>query len=103
MWLIVFLTLVTAGSGRAGGMEQNQADLETILQKAHADITQDRPGPGKLEGAIALLKKEKVPLPQESRFPLYLAEAYYRLADPEADIALEYTATRKPGLMRQRP
>ena len=97
IWSIVFLTLVAAGSGRAGGLEQNQADLETILHKAHADITQDRPGPGRLEGAIALLQKEQARFPQESRFPLYLAEAYYRLADAEADLAMEYGRYEKTG------
>ncbi len=95
--LVLFLSMVTAGSGRAGGMGQNQADMEAMLQKAHADITQDRPEPGKLKQAIALLEQEKARFPQESRFPLYLAEAYYRLADPEADIALEYGRYEKTG------
>ncbi len=93
----VFLTLVMPGSGRAGVMGQNQADLEAVLQQAHAEITQDRPDPGRLMGAMARLEKEKARFPQESRFPLYLAEAYYRLADPEADIAQEFGRYEKTG------
>ena len=93
----VFLILVAAGFGRAGVMGQNQADLEAMLQQAHADITQDRPEPGRLMGAITRLEKEKVRFPRESRFSLYLAEAYYRLADPEADITQEFGRYEKTG------
>jgi tetratricopeptide (TPR) repeat protein len=79
----------------------NQAKMDAILQEAYAVIGQDNPDPAKLRQAIALLEGNKVEYPQEIRFPLYLAEAYYRSADPGADVSLEYGNYEKTGSYAQ--
>jgi hypothetical protein len=77
--------------------DKNQARMDAILEEAHAEIAQDQPDPAKLRQAIALLEGYKSQFPQESRFPLYLAEAYYRLADPDADVSRELVYYEKTG------
>jgi|UniRef100_A0A7V6DPW3 hypothetical protein len=97
-FFFIFLSLaVTVGSGVARIIDKNQSKLDAILQEAYADIARDNPDPAKLRQAIALLEGNLASYPQEVRFPLYLAEAYYRLADPAAEVAREYHLYEKTG------
>jgi len=84
-------------SGMANIIDKNQSRMEAILQEAYAEIAQDEPDPAKLRQAISLLEGYRSQYPQEVRFPLYLAEAYYRLADPSADVSREYVYYEKTG------
>jgi tetratricopeptide (TPR) repeat protein len=96
--LFVFLSVsLTVGRSMANISANNQTKMDAILQEAYAAIGQDNPDPTKLRQAIALLEANKAAYPQEIRFPLYLAEAYYRLADPSADVNLEYGNYEKTG------
>jgi tetratricopeptide (TPR) repeat protein len=96
--LFIFLSVsLTVGSGMASIIKKNQSKMDAILEEAHADIAQGSPDPAKLRQAITLLEANKAQYPQEIRFPLYLAEAYYRLADPAADVSLEYSNYEKTG------
>jgi tetratricopeptide (TPR) repeat protein len=96
--LFIFLSMsLSVGSSVASIIDKNQSKMDAILQEAYADIGQDNPDPAKLRQAIALLEANKPLYPQEIRFPLYLAEAYYRSADPSADINREYVIYEKTG------
>jgi len=94
---IFFSVSLTVGSGMANVIGKNQSKMDAVLQEAYAVIGQDNPDPVKLRQAIALLEANKAQYPQEIRLPLYLAEAYYRLADPSADVSLEYGNYEKTG------
>jgi tetratricopeptide (TPR) repeat protein len=94
----IFLSVsLSVGSGMATIVGNNQSKMDAVLQEAYAVIGQDNPDPGKLRQAISLLEANKAQYPQEIRFPLYLAEAYYRLADPSADVSREYPLYEKTG------
>jgi tetratricopeptide (TPR) repeat protein len=94
---IFFSVSLTVGTSMANILNKTQSKMDVILDEAHADIAQDNPDPAKLRQAIALLEENKVQYPQEVRFPLYLAEGYYRLADPAADVSREYVNYEKTG------
>ncbi len=95
--LIFFLVSLPVPYSMATIIDKNQSKMEAVLQEAYADINQDQPDPAKLRQAIALLEGYKSQFPQEFRIPLYLAEAYYRLADPAADVSREYPYYEKTG------
>jgi tetratricopeptide (TPR) repeat protein len=97
IFLIFFLVSLTVPASMANIIDKNQSKMEAVLQDAYAEIAQDQPDPAKLRQAIALLEGYKSQFPTEIRFPLYLAEAYYRLADPSADISREYPYYKKTG------
>lgn len=78
-------------------IDKNQSKMDAILEEAHADIARDNPDPAKLHQAITLLEANQSQYPQEIRFPLYLAEAYYLSADPGADVSIEYHNYEKTG------
>jgi tetratricopeptide (TPR) repeat protein len=97
-FLFIFLSVsLTVGSSMANIIAKNQSKMDAVLEEAYADIGQDNPDPAKLRQAIALLEANKAQYPQEIRFPLYLAEAYYRSADPGADVNREYHNYEKTG------
>ncbi len=87
--LMVFLVAATVASP-ASAAEQLANQKETMLKQARGLLDQDPGEAGDLRRAIALLEGSAVQFPDEVRFPLYLAEAYYRLADPDADVNREY-------------
>jgi len=96
--LILFLGLLPVPSVRASLADRNQPKLETALKEGRALLDPDSPNPAKLRRAIAFLEGCQAQFPQEARFPLYLAEAYYRLADPQADVSREYVYYQKTGV-----
>jgi tetratricopeptide (TPR) repeat protein len=73
------------------------ADKEAILKKAKKLIEQEPPNRQNLLEALSLLQGYRGQFPQEARFPLYMAEAYYRLADPAADVNREFPYYEKAG------
>jgi tetratricopeptide (TPR) repeat protein len=95
--LLFFLVSLPIPFSLATILDKNQSKMEAVLKEAHAEITQDNPDQAKLRQAIALLEGYRSQFPQEVRFPLYLAEAYYRLADPAADVSREYPYYEKTG------
>jgi len=54
-----------------------------------------------MRAAATLLEASRVTFPDEIRFPLYLAEAYYRMADPEEKIEKTYPYFEKTGFYSQ--
>lgn len=84
------------------GAEQLPPPKESILKKARGLIDQDLRNPQKLRDAISLLERFAPQFPDEVCFPLYLAEAYYRLANPEADVDREFPYYEKAETYAQR-
>jgi tetratricopeptide (TPR) repeat protein len=72
------------------GPSQAAAPQEAILKEARNLIDRNENNPQGLRQAISLLESHAPKFPQEASFPLYLAEAYYRMADPQADVAREF-------------
>ncbi len=97
IFLILLLVSLPAAPSMANIIDKNQSGMDAVLGEAYAEIAQDQPDPAKLRRAIALLESNQSQFPQEIRFPLYLAEAYYRLANPDADISREYVYYEKTG------
>ena len=97
IFTITLLGSLPAPSVMAGTSVQNPANGEAILQEARAAIDQVTTDQTKLRQTIALLEGNKAQFPTEIRFPLYLAEAYYLLADSSADAAREFVNFEKTG------
>jgi tetratricopeptide (TPR) repeat protein len=66
------------------------SEKDAVLRAARGLIDQGHNNPMKLRQAITLLEGYKPQFPPEIKFPLYLAEAYYRLADPKAEVSREF-------------
>lgn len=80
---------------------QSPPSKEAILQQARGFLNQDH-----LRQAISLLESNSQRFPDDARFPLYLAEAYYRLAgDAKGSPYYEKTETyaQKALHMENRP
>jgi hypothetical protein len=85
----------------ANAAGQSLPPKEAILQEARRCIDQNHSNPEKLRGTISLLEGYAPKFPDEVRFPLYLAEAYYRLADPSAKVDREFPYYEKTELYAQ--
>jgi tetratricopeptide (TPR) repeat protein len=75
--------------------------MEAVLKEARATLDQDPPNPAKLRQTVSVLESYQAQFPHEVRFPLFLAEAYYRLADPSGDISKEFVYFEKTGFYAQ--
>lgn len=88
--LVVSMVSFFCAPRLADAAGQPGPDKEAILKEARGVLDRDQVGPKGWGEAISHLEGYAPQFPGEVRFPLYLAEAYYRLADPEADVAREY-------------
>jgi tetratricopeptide (TPR) repeat protein len=88
--MVILMLLFPVSSILADTSGQRLPEKEAILQEARGLIDQSPTKPANLRQAISLLEGYSPRFPNEVRFPLYLAEAYYRLADPSADVSREF-------------
>ena len=70
---------------------------EAVLSQARALIDGDEMNRENMRVAADLLGKYAAQAPEEVRFPLYQAEAWYRMADPQAEIEQNYPLYEKAG------
>lgn len=63
---------------------------ESLLQTARQVIDNDEATLPDLQRAAYLLESNQNRFPDEIRIPIYLAKAYYRMADPDKDIDREF-------------
>jgi tetratricopeptide (TPR) repeat protein len=87
---ILLLSLVVPSQAATAPVQKKLSRKDAILREAKGLIDHNHTNPTKLRQAITLLEGYKTQYPNEIRFPLYLAEAYYRLADPKADVSREF-------------
>jgi tetratricopeptide (TPR) repeat protein len=97
--LVILAPLALTASAAPAGQTQ-----EAILKQARGLLDQDINSPNQknLQEAATLLEGAVALYPHEIRFPLYLAEAYYRLADPAADVDGEFHYYKKAGWYAQK-
>lgn len=88
--LMILSLLLSVSSSPASADRQISNQKQAILLEARSRLDQEPRNPKKLREAISLLEGYAPQFPDEVRFPLYLAEAYYCLADPEADVNREF-------------
>jgi tetratricopeptide (TPR) repeat protein len=67
------------------------------FNQARQLIEKDENNRTNMQQAAVLLETIKSQYPEDIRIPLYLAEAYYRMADPEADIKKTFPYFEKAG------
>jgi tetratricopeptide (TPR) repeat protein len=80
--------LISATSVRATIGDGRQK--ESILTQARSLMDKDETNRSNMMAAASMLEQLRTKFPDEIRIPLYLAEAYYRMADPEEDVAKTY-------------
>jgi tetratricopeptide (TPR) repeat protein len=102
IFLAISLLALSAPFARAASPVQATAPKEAILQEARTLMDRDQANQKNLRQAITTLEAYAAQFPEEIRFPLYLAEAYYRLADPNGDIHQEFPNYEKADLYAQR-
>jgi tetratricopeptide (TPR) repeat protein len=73
------------------------ADRESALRQALALIRTDETDTARIRKAIPLLERAGAAFPDEIRIPLYLAEAWYRVADPDREIEKEFPLYENVG------
>jgi tetratricopeptide (TPR) repeat protein len=91
----IFMLSFSVASLAATGPVQKLSRKEAVLREAKGLIDRNHTNPGNLRQAISILEGYKPQFPNEIRFPLYLAEAYYRLADPSSDVSREFPLYEK--------
>jgi tetratricopeptide (TPR) repeat protein len=95
--LVILIISLSLTAPLALASSTRPANKEAILKNAKKLIDQEPPNRQKLLEALSLLQGYRAQFPQEARFPLYMAEAYYRLADPAADVNREFPYYEKTG------
>ena len=73
------------------------SEKQAVLQEARGLIEKAPANHKNLQDAISLLDGYRQKYPGDVRFPLYLAEAYYRMADPSANVSKEFIYYQKTG------
>jgi tetratricopeptide (TPR) repeat protein len=106
MGLVIFLAIsllaLSAPFAPAGSPGQATVQKEAILEEARTLMDRDQAGQKNRPQTITTLEAYTAQFPEEIRFPLYLAEAYYRLADPNGDVHREFPNYEKADLYAQR-
>jgi tetratricopeptide (TPR) repeat protein len=87
--LAILMLPFTVPSLAATAPVQRLSEKEAVLGEAKGLIDRNHTNASNLRQAISILEGYKPQFANEIRFPLYLAEAYYRLADPSNDAARE--------------
>jgi tetratricopeptide (TPR) repeat protein len=102
--MVIAVLLITLAAPLAPARAAGQAvpEPQAVLQKARTLIDQEPTNRQNLLQAASLLETASAKFPQEIRFPLYLAEIYYRLADPSADVSREFPSYEKSGKYAQK-
>jgi tetratricopeptide (TPR) repeat protein len=95
--LVIMIISLSLTAPLALASSARLADKDAVLKQVKKLIEQEPPNRQNLLEALSLLQGYSVQFPQESRFPLYMAEAYYRLADPAADVNREFAYYEKTG------
>ena len=93
--ILAILVLGTAARAAKPAGQHGAPAMEASLQEARTVLDSSNPTPDQLRQVIANLEKEKSKFPHEYRIPLYLAEASYRSANPEADVNKEFPIYEK--------
>ena len=86
----IFVLAFAVPSLAVTGTVQKLSQKEAVLHEAKELIDHNHTNKANLRQAISVLEGYKSQYPNEMRFPLYLTEAYYRLADPAADVSREF-------------
>lgn len=87
--LMISLLFVSVLPGVSQAGVPSASRKEAVLKEARGLMDQHPTNADKLREAISLLEGYAPQFSGEVRIPLYLAEAYYRLADPAADVSRE--------------
>lgn len=104
--LIVAFVPLPANAGGAGRTLASAASQtgapavrapEAALKQALVRVRSEGNDKGRIREAISLLERLAPKFPDDIRIPLYLAEAWYRLADPERDVHKEFPVYEKAG------
>ncbi len=98
-WAIPFLALLLAFPSLPAGAES--AAPEGTIVKAKSLIDGNEHNRDKMREAIALLQGAERES-RDIRIPLYLAEAYYRMADPSDDIDQSFPLYEKAGIQAKK-
>jgi tetratricopeptide (TPR) repeat protein len=97
-FLILMISLsLTAPLALASSSRTPQPAKEYFLKEAQTLINQDSTNRNNLLQALSILQGNRAKFPNEIRIPLYMAEIYYRLADPTADVNQEFNYYEKTG------
>jgi len=99
--LLISLVVLPVPSIMASVSGTNSSKMEAVLKEVRATMDQDPPNQEKLRQTVATLESYRWQFPGEIRFPLFLAEAHYRLADPSGDIAKEFVYYEKTEFYAQ--
>jgi tetratricopeptide (TPR) repeat protein len=94
---VILAILVCNSVARAAkpASHQGAPAMEASLQEARTALDNSNATPEQLRQVIDNLEKQRAKFPHEYQFPLYLAEAYYRLANPDADVNREFPTYEK--------
>lgn len=93
----VFIMLFAAQPARCGHSAGEAAKKEAVLKRASRLIHSDETDRKNMQKAVELLESFFKEFPRDKQFPVYLAEAYYRAANPEQDIDRTYPYFQKAG------
>ena len=77
---------------------ETKSEKENVVAEARKLIGKEAATPSDLQKAANLLESIQGELPDDVRIPIYLAKAYYLMADPEQDINQEFPYYEKVGL-----
>jgi tetratricopeptide (TPR) repeat protein len=97
-FLILSLSLLlTAPPALANATQSPPPGKEYFLKEARTLIDQDPTNRNNLLQALSVLQGNRAKFPGDIRIPLYMAEIYYRLADPAGDVNREFSYYEKTG------
>lgn len=91
-WLAIILSIFLLKPAAAYAKNPNQGApaMDATLQEARSALDNSNLDQAKLKQVIAELEKQQPKHPKDMRYPLYLSEAYYKMADPEANVDKEF-------------
>jgi tetratricopeptide (TPR) repeat protein len=101
-FVIAMLSFVLIMATRVDVVKGDELHNESALSRARSLMDQDETNRTNMRAAASILEKIRVTFPEEIRIPLYLAEAYYRMADPAEEIGKTYPYFEKTGFYSQK-
>ena len=84
--LAVFLGLLSTGTARADLAAGPRTDRVEVLQQVKTLLHEHEADRSAMQDVVSILEAHRSEFAGDIRVPLWLAEAHYRMVDPEADI-----------------
>lgn len=100
LWIMI--GFISSPPARADIPRVAESQKEALLRSSRQLLDKDEAGLSEIKEVASILTEYEQKFPEDARIPLYLAKAYYRMAESTEDLAKAYPEVEKTGYYAQK-